>query len=57
LKGLEENLKEYTIGIEAYGRKADFDPSQDTIVRTEARRLRGNLKEYYEAEGISDLLL
>jgi TolB-like protein/Tfp pilus assembly protein PilF len=57
LNGLEENLKEYTIGIEAYGRKADFDPSQDTIVRTEARRLRGKLKEYYETEGISDAVV
>lgn len=54
LNGHEESLKEYTIGTEAYGRKADFDPSQDTIVRTEARRLRNKLKEYYETEGKSD---
>jgi TolB-like protein len=54
LNGHEESLKEYTIGTEAYGRKADFDPSQDTIIRTEARRLRSKLKEYYETEGKSD---
>lgn len=54
IKGHEESLKEYTIGIEAYGRKQDFDPSQDTIIRTEARRLRRKLKEYYESEGNSD---
>ncbi|WP_433965727.1 hypothetical protein [Tunturiibacter gelidiferens] len=54
LHGHEGNLKEYTIGTEAYGRKADFDPGQDTIVRTEARRLRSKLKEYYETEGKSD---
>ena len=52
--GHEESLKEYTIGIEAYGRKAEFDPSQDTIIRTEARRLRRKLMEYYEREGKSD---
>jgi TolB-like protein/Tfp pilus assembly protein PilF len=54
LHGEEDSLKEYTIGTEAYGRKADFDPGQDTIVRTEARRLRRKLKEYYETEGKSD---
>jgi TolB-like protein/Tfp pilus assembly protein PilF len=54
LHGHEGSVKEYTIGTEAYGRKADFDPGQDTIVRTEARRLRSKLKEYYETEGKSD---
>jgi TolB-like protein/Tfp pilus assembly protein PilF len=54
LNGLEESLKEYTIGTEAYGRALDFDPSQDTIIRTEARRLRRKLKEYYENDGKSD---
>jgi len=54
LNGHEESLKEYTIGTEAYGRKVDFDPSQDTIIRTEARRLRSKLKEYYATEGKSD---
>lgn len=54
LEGNADALKEYTIGIHAYGRKNDFDPSHDTIVRTEARRLRGKLKEYYEGEGQQD---
>jgi TolB-like protein/Tfp pilus assembly protein PilF len=54
LRGEEEGLKEYTIGTGAYGRRPDFDPGQDTIVRTEARRLRNKLKDYYETEGQSD---
>lgn len=54
LAGQAESLKEYTIGTNAYGRRSDFDPSQDTIVRTEARRLRRKLKEYYEGEGQRD---
>jgi TolB-like protein len=54
LSGQGESLKEYSIGTHAYGRKVDFDPSQDTIVRTEARRLRRKLKEYYENEGSND---
>jgi TolB-like protein/Tfp pilus assembly protein PilF len=54
LSGQGDSLKEYSIGTHAYGRKADFDPSQDTIVRTEARRLRRKLKEYYENDGSND---
>ena len=54
LSGNADELKEYTIGTNAYGRKSDFDPSHDTIVRTEARRLRRKLVEYYEGEGQKD---
>jgi TolB-like protein len=54
LAGRGDLLKEYTIGTNAYGRRADFDPSQDTIVRTEARRLRQKLQEYYSGEGKDD---
>jgi hypothetical protein len=57
LQGHAESVKEYTVGINAYGRRSDFDPSQDTIVRTEARRLRLKLKEYYEREGEHDDIL
>jgi TolB-like protein len=52
-----ETLKEYVIGTEVYDRKPPYHPSQDSIVRTEARRLRGKLKEYYEAEGSADPVL
>lgn len=54
LKGMGGGLKEYTIGTMVYGRKADFDPSHDTIVRSEARRLRRKLQEYYESYGKND---
>jgi TolB-like protein len=54
LAGNGHFLKEYTIGIEAYGRRHDFEPSQDSIVRTEARRLRIKLKQYYQQEGEDD---
>jgi len=54
LAGQADCLKEYTVGIEAYGRRPDFDPSQDSIVRTEARRLRAKLQKYYLGEGESD---
>jgi hypothetical protein len=44
-------LKEYTIGVEAFGRAPDFDKKEDSIVRVEIRRLREKLRKYYETEG------
>jgi TolB-like protein/Flp pilus assembly protein TadD len=54
ISGKEDGLKEYIIGTEVYDRKPPYHPSQDSIVRTEARRLRSKLKEYYESEGKDD---
>src|SRR6185312_11792453 len=54
LKGETESLKEWVIGTEVYNRGTDFDPRLDPIVRTEIRRLRRKLKEYYETEGQQD---
>ena len=54
LDGNRDYLKEYVIGSEVYDRKPPYHPSQDSIVRTEARRLRSKLKEYYETEGKED---
>src|SRR5579863_5111717 len=52
-----DTLKEYTIGVEAFGRSADFDPKIDTIVRVQIHRLRQKLSEYYESEGRRDPIL
>jgi hypothetical protein len=54
LAGERETLKEYLIGTEVYDRKPPYHPSVDSIVRSEARRLRSKLKEYYESEGKND---
>ena len=54
LAGKAEMLKEYVIGTEVYGRTPPYHPSTDSIVRSEARRLRGKLKEYYESVGQDD---
>jgi serine/threonine protein kinase/TolB-like protein/CheY-like chemotaxis protein/cytochrome c-type biogenesis protein CcmH/NrfG len=50
-------INECLIGIEVYQRSSSFDPQIDTIVRTEARRLRSKLKQYYESEGLNDPIL
>jgi hypothetical protein len=54
LEGDGETLKEYLIGTEVYDRKPPYHPSVDSIVRSEARRLRSKLKKYYESEGRND---
>ena len=54
LAGTTDGLKEYTIGVEAFGRRVDFDPKTDPIVRVQIHRLRQKLKEYYDAEGSHD---
>jgi tetratricopeptide (TPR) repeat protein len=54
LEGRDHELKESVIGSEVFGRKRDYSPKSDPIVRTEARRLRERLREYYEGSGIKD---
>lgn len=56
-EGGAEDLKEYTIGVEAFGRPQDFDPKTDTIVRVQIHRLRQKLTEYYDADGSRDPVL
>jgi TolB-like protein len=54
LAGKQDGLKEYVIGIEVYDRRSPYHPAVDSIVRSEARRLRGKLKQYYEFDGKTD---
>ena len=53
LEGRGDSLKEYVLGVEVFERGDSFDPRIDTIVRTEARKLRSRLSEYYERQGSS----
>jgi Malectin domain len=51
-RGESDQLKEFNIAIEVFGRPANFfNPTDDAIARVEAHRLRKRLKEYYETEG------
>jgi len=54
LEGRGDEIKEYSIGHEVYGRNKHFDPQIDSIVRVEAARLRRKLAEYYEGAGRND---
>jgi hypothetical protein len=50
-------LKEYTIATEVFGRRSDYDPRIDSVVRVQAGRLRTKLQEYYTAEGKNDQIV
>lgn len=54
LKGEAMHLKETTIGVSVFGRTPDYDPKADTIVRSQAWRLRAKLKKYYASEGAGE---
>src|SRR5579863_3354970 len=54
LEGRDGELKESVIGVEVFGRRPDYDPKSDPIVRTEIRRLRQRLSQYYQNEGSAD---
>src|SRR5262245_37282348 len=54
IEGRRNELKEYVIGVQVFGKEDAFDPRTDPIVRVQARRLRSKLVRYYREEGRSD---
>ena len=52
--GRPERLTGTAIAFDVFGRGADFDPLNDSIVRTEARRVRHVLNSYYAGPGLND---
>ena len=52
--GDADQLKEYTIGVDAFGKPPDYDPRQDSTVRIQIGRLRQKLCDYYREEGKED---
>jgi len=50
-EGTIDEVKEYSIAVQALGRPDDFDPQVDTIVRVTAHALRKRLEEFYRNAG------
>ena len=46
--GNTRRIKAFTVGLEALGKPASFDPQTDPSVRVLAKRLRHSLEAYYE---------
>lgn len=56
LAGDVERIKERTLGIEIFGRDADYDTSTDPIVRVTAAEIRKRVAQYYQDPGHSQEL-
>ncbi len=54
LSGEADQLKEYSVGIDALGKPPAYDPRRDSTVRIQVGRLRQKLAEYYGDEGSND---
>lgn len=48
LNGDAENIKERTLGIEIFGRDAEYDTASDPIVRVTAAEIRKRVAQYYQ---------
>jgi hypothetical protein len=48
LAGEQENIKERTLGIEIFGRDAEYDTAADPIVRVTAAEIRKRVAQYYQ---------
>jgi hypothetical protein len=52
-----DDIREYTIAVEAFGRKPNFDPHADSIVRVTARLLRKRIADAYATAGAPNFQL
>jgi len=56
LNGETDLLKERTLGVEIFGRNADYDTSLDPIVRVTAAEIRKRIAQYYQEPAHEDEL-
>jgi len=54
LSGEADQLKEYTIAVDALGKPESYDPRRDSTVRLQSSKLRQKLGEYYRTVGQTD---
>lgn len=52
--GKAEKLAEHQIGCAVFGRRPDYSPADDSIVRVQARQLRLRLADYFRSEGLGE---
>src|SRR3954462_10048727 len=57
LSGEAQNLKEYTVGLDVFGKPPSYDPRQESVVRMHVGRLRQKLAEYYRTDGVADPII
>ncbi len=57
IRGEEEEISEYRIGIEVFEKGADYSPLLDSSVRVQARQLRLKLHEYFDGPGRNETMV
>src|SRR5437867_12807483 len=57
LEGKADELKESLVAIEVFGRAPGYDSKLDSVVRTEAAKVRARLAEHYSAVGAGDAVV
>ncbi len=57
LDGEARDVHEQEIGVAVFGRRPDYDTSQDNIVRVHVSELRKKLEEYFKQEGADEAWL
>jgi hypothetical protein len=57
LSGQTEHLKEQVIGAEVLGRRPDYNPADDNIVRVRAHELRERLERHFSTEGAEEPIM
>jgi hypothetical protein len=56
IRGRTDEISEQQIGVTVFGRADDYDPNDDNIVRSYARKLRKRIDEYFATEGREETL-
>jgi len=51
LQNRQDEVREHQIGNQVFGRRGNYSPAEDNIVRVEARQLRKRLDEYFASKG------
>jgi hypothetical protein len=49
-----QEIHEQQIGAEVFGRRSDYNPAEDNIVRVEAREVRKRLAQYFAGDGSAE---
>lgn len=57
ISGGTERLKEQVIGTDVFGRKPNYNPADDNIVRVRAYELRQRLEKHFATEGVEEQVL
>lgn len=56
LQGEADTIKERTIATDVFGRRGQYEPSEDSVVRVKASELRKRMATYYAGQGAAETI-